>query len=200
MVFVTLVIGCTGKNPQTPEKNMQPTDTTYTQKAAMAVYGYQPERALQIIDSAVIVGNISEVRGDVNRARIYSQSQMMNQLDSLLGGPKGVRLDTARAIAERLLLHDSLKTYPKLHQDVLEILIYAARQVEALTAKVQGMNGSKEAAAFIRAMVGVSRENFEATLDLIDQKYDSLSAYIENQLGFSKEEQQQLKEKYLTKI
>ncbi|MBQ9216551.1 MAG: hypothetical protein IJ159_07345, partial [Prevotella sp.] len=92
MVVATLVIGCTGKNPQTPEKNMQPTDTTYTQKAAMAVYGYQPERALQIIDSAVIVGNISEVRGDVNRARIYSQSQMMNQLDSLLGGPKGVRL------------------------------------------------------------------------------------------------------------
>ena len=75
-----------------------------------------------------------------------------------------------------------------------------ARQVEALTAKVQGMNGSKEAAVFIRAMVGVSRENFEATLDLIDQRYGSLSAYIENQLGFSKEEQQQLKEKYLTKI
>ena len=40
MVVATLVIGCTGKNPQTPEKNMQPTDTTYTQKAAMAVYGY----------------------------------------------------------------------------------------------------------------------------------------------------------------
>ena len=74
-----------------------------------------------------------------------------------------------------------------------------ARQVETLTAKVQGMNGSKEAAAFIRAMVGVSRENFEATLDLIDQRYGSLSAYIENQLGFSREEQQQLKEKYLTK-
>ena len=130
MVVATLVIGCTGKNPQTPEKSTLPQDTVYTQQAAMAVYGYQPERALQIIDSAVIVGNISEVRGDVNRARIYSQSQMMNQLDSLLGGPKGVRLDTARAIAERLLLHDSLKTYPKLHQDVLEILIYAARQQE----------------------------------------------------------------------
>ena len=49
-----------------------------------------------------------------------------------------------------------------------------------------------------RAMVGVSRENFEATLDLIDQRYGSLSAYIENQLGFSKEEQQQLRAKYLT--
>ena len=72
-----------------------------------------------------------------------------------------------------------------------------ARQVEALTARMQGMNGSDEAQAFIRAMVGVSRENFEATLDLIDQKYGSLSGYIDNQLGFSKEEQQQLRTKYL---
>ena len=79
MVVATLVIGCTGKNPQTPEKNMQPTDTTYTQKAAMAVYGYQPERALQIIDSAVIVGNLSEVRADVERARIYSMTQVKAQ-------------------------------------------------------------------------------------------------------------------------
>ena len=43
------------------------------------------------------------------------------------------------------------------------------------------MDGSAEAAAFIRAMVGVSRENFEAALDLIDQRYGSLSAYIANQ-------------------
>ena len=56
----------------------------------------------------------------------------------------------------------------------------------------------EEELAFIRAMVGVSRENFEATLDLIDQQYGSLSEYIENRLGFSKEEQQQLRLKYLT--
>ena len=74
-----------------------------------------------------------------------------------------------------------------------------ARQAEALIAKIQGKDGSDGAVAFIRAMVGVSRENFEATLDLIDQRYGSLSGYIEKQLGFSKEEQQQLKEKYLTK-
>ncbi len=72
-----------------------------------------------------------------------------------------------------------------------------ARQVDAMTAKVQGMNGGDEAVAFIRAMVGVSRENFEKTLDLIDQKYGSLSQYVENQLGFSQEEQQQLRAKYL---
>lgn len=73
-----------------------------------------------------------------------------------------------------------------------------APAIEAMSAKVRDMEGGKEAIAFIHAMVGVSRENFETTLGLIDQKYGSLSAYIENQLGFSKEEQQQLREKYLT--
>lgn len=73
-----------------------------------------------------------------------------------------------------------------------------ARAVEAMTAKVREQGGGNEAVAFIQAMVGVSRENFVATLDLIDQKYGSLPLYIENQLGFSKEEQQQLRKKYTT--
>jgi protein-tyrosine phosphatase len=73
-----------------------------------------------------------------------------------------------------------------------------ARAVEAMTAKVREQGGGDEAVAFIRAMIGVSRENFEATLDMIDQKYGSLTNYIENQLGFSKEEQQQLRTKYTT--
>ena len=84
-----------------------------------------------------------------------------------------------------------------------------ARQVEAMTAKVredaearkhggaEGDSLEQEAVAFVQAMVGVSRENFEATLDLIDRRYGSLPQYIENQLGFSKEEQQQLRAKYL---
>lgn len=73
---------------------------------------------------------------------------------------------------------------------------YAAR-VEELSAMVRDKEGGAEAVAFIQAMVGVSRENFEATLDLIDQQYGSLSAYIVNQLGFSEAEQQQLRAKYL---
>lgn len=72
-----------------------------------------------------------------------------------------------------------------------------ARQVEAMTAKVREQGGDTEAVAFIQAMIGVSRENFEATLDLIDQRYGSLADYVEHQLGFSKEEQQQLRDKYL---
>ena len=132
-MIAIMTIGCTDKSSQTAKESNrepQPTDTVYTQKAAMAIYGYQPERALQIIDSAVIVGNLSEVRADLNRARIYSQSRMKEQLDSLLGGQEGASLDTARTIGERLLQHDSLKKNPKLRQDVLEILVYTARLQE----------------------------------------------------------------------
>ena len=83
-----------------------------------------------------------------------------------------------------------------------------ACQIEALTAQVRDMAGQRvgdgtsgmdgnEAIASICAMVGVSRENFEATHDLIDREYGSLSQYIENQLDFSKEKQQQFRTKYL---
>ena len=72
-----------------------------------------------------------------------------------------------------------------------------ARQQEVMTAKVREQGGGDEAVAFIHAMIGVSRENFEAALDLIDQRYGSLSQYVDQQLGFSKEEQRQLRAKYL---
>ena len=106
----------------------QPTDTLYTQQKAMDVYDYQPERALQIVDSAVIVGNMSQVWADGLRARIYSWTLMGQTVDSLLHGPEGVRFDSARVIGERLLTHDSLKANIGMHQDVLEVLVYVARQ------------------------------------------------------------------------
>ncbi len=74
---------------------------------------------------------------------------------------------------------------------------YAAK-VEALSAQVRDKEGGDAAVAVIKALVGVSRENFEATLDLIDQQYGSMAQYLEKQLGFSKEEQAQLRAKYLT--
>jgi len=73
---------------------------------------------------------------------------------------------------------------------------YAA-QVEQLSAQVRGKEGSEGAEAVIKALVGVSRENFEAALDVIDQKYGSMEQYLENQLKFSKEEQLLLRAKYL---
>ena len=123
------ITGCTEKGKDTSNSHEpQASDTLYTWRAAMQVYGYQPERALQIIDSAVIVGNMSEVWADANRARVYSMTQMNEQVDSLLGGSKGAGLEKGKAIGERLLKHDSLKTNLKLKQEVLDILIYTARQ------------------------------------------------------------------------
>lgn len=58
------MVGSMGIDKHTENSQALPTDTAYTQQAAMAVYGYQPVRALRIIDSAVIVGNFSEVRAD----------------------------------------------------------------------------------------------------------------------------------------
>jgi len=69
--------------------------------------------------------------------------------------------------------------------------------VEQLSAQIDSLGGGEPEKAFIRAMVGVSTENFASTLDLIDQRYGSLSSYIETALGFPKEEQEKLRNKYL---
>ena len=132
---VLFLTGCAGHGDTT--QTQQPQDTIYTEQKAMAVYDYQPERALQIIDSAVIVGNMSEVRADFLRARIYSWTVMGQTVDSLLQGPErlrngvrrsGVRFDSARVIGERLLTHDSVEANLGLRQNVLEVLVYVARQ------------------------------------------------------------------------
>ena len=72
-----------------------------------------------------------------------------------------------------------------------------APQVEALSRKVIEMGGGEAELGFIRSMVGVSKENFESTLDLIDSQYGSLSAYLEKALGFSAQDQEKLRNKLL---
>lgn len=126
IILVVLVLGgCTsggGTKVVTREE-----DSFYTQQAAMNIYAYQPVRALQLIDSAVTVGSLSQWQADMCRARIYSSTLMYAPVDSLLGGPEGIRLDTAQAIGERLLSHDSIKADLKRQQEVLEILTYTDR-------------------------------------------------------------------------
>jgi len=128
IVAVTLLTGCTGKgSDELKDLFSQRDDTVHTQLAAMNIYAYQPARALQILDSAVIVGNLRQWRADLCRARIYSSTLMTDQLDSLLGGPNDVRLDSAQTIGERLLSHDSIKVDLKRQREVLEILAQTDR-------------------------------------------------------------------------
>lgn len=106
---------------------MRPTDTLYTAAQALEVYDYQPVQALQIIDSAVAVGNISPWMADYFKAKIYAWTVMGAQVDSLLPGSATVRFDSARVADERFLAHDSVRANLSRQQDVLEILVYAAR-------------------------------------------------------------------------
>ncbi len=121
-----ILFGCTGTGGT--RRKPQPSDTLYTWQEAMSIYAYQPERALCIIDSALIVGNIDDFIRDLARMRIYCETQMGMQMDSILGGKKGIRFDSARVIGERLLLHEKVQEKPANRQDVLEMLVYTARQ------------------------------------------------------------------------
>lgn len=78
-VFAVLVIGCGGhENGRIP----QPSDTLYTAEAAMNIYAYEPERALTIIDTALIVGNIDEDVAKLLRAKVYGQTLVEPRMDT----------------------------------------------------------------------------------------------------------------------
>ncbi len=75
-------------------------NTPYQQDTILMTYATNPERALTLLDSALLLGNISEYRGQVIRAKIYSKS-LTEQ-----------RLDSAILICEALLEHDSVRNEP----------------------------------------------------------------------------------------
>ena len=93
----------------------QPTDTLYTEKAVMDIYAFYPKRALLIIDSAEIVGNLTPLRADLLRAIVYARTN------------EEMNYDSAILIAERLMHHDSVMANPNLQEDVLDVLLNACR-------------------------------------------------------------------------
>ena len=93
----------------------QAADSLYTAAYAMTFVDTEPERALQLIDSARLAGNLSDVRADIQRARVYGRSHAE------------IRTDSAILIGERLMLHDSVKADYDLQLDVIEILLDAYR-------------------------------------------------------------------------
>ena len=90
-------------------------DTPYQADSVLVAYATQPERALTLLDSALLLGNISDYRGQFIRAKIYSKS-LMEQ-----------RQDSAIIICKALLLHDSVRNEPSEQEGVLDMLIAASR-------------------------------------------------------------------------
>lgn len=81
----------------------------------MAIYDSLPERALLILDSAEVVGNMTDYRAGLFRAKVLSKSTAMQQQDS------------AVIICEALLCHDEAQRNIVFRGDVLELLVNASR-------------------------------------------------------------------------
>jgi len=117
-IFLAFMLaGCTGHGDL--QREPQPSDTLYTAETAMRIYDYEPERALVIIDSALIVGNIDEDLAKLLRAKVYSQSLAEVQLDT----------------AQQMLLDLLESNYAKdLHnrEIVLDLLFNIARNKESV--------------------------------------------------------------------
>ena len=109
-----VIVGCTGKG--STKHVPLASDSLYTEERAMAIYDTLPERALQILDSAEIVGNMPDYRAALFRAKVLSSSCVMMQQDSAI------------IICETLLRHDEAQRNVDFRQDVLELLLNASRR------------------------------------------------------------------------
>ena len=90
-------------------------NTPYQPDSILVAYATNPERALSLLDSALLLGNISDYRGQYIRAKIYSKS-LTEQ-----------RLDSAIMICKTLLTHDSVRNEPIEEENILDLLIACSR-------------------------------------------------------------------------
>ena len=111
-ILLTLT-GCGGGNSVRHIPHLG--DTPYQQDSILVVYATNPKRALRLLDSALLLGNISDYRGQFIRAKIYSKSLMEQQQDSAI------------LICKALLNHDSVRNEPTEQANILDMLIATAR-------------------------------------------------------------------------
>lgn len=90
-------------------------NTPYQPDSILVAYATNPERALMLLDSALLLGNINDFRGQYIRAKIYSKS-LTEQ-----------RLDSAMMICKALLTHDSVRNEPSEQENILDLLIATSR-------------------------------------------------------------------------
>lgn len=90
-------------------------DTPYQEDSVLVAYGYHPDRALVMLDSALLLGNINEYRAQFIRAKIYSKSLLKQ------------RQDSAILICEQLLKHDSVINTLHEQENILDLLMNTSR-------------------------------------------------------------------------
>ncbi len=113
-IVTFLMVAWTGHHA-TSQREPQPSDTLYTAEAAMYIYDQDPNQALVIIDSALLIGNIDDDLATMLKAKVYSQSNVEQHLD------------TARQMLEGLLESDLYQSI-EYHEVVLDLLVSITRQ------------------------------------------------------------------------
>ena len=91
-------------------------DTVYSEQAVLSVYGSDPQRALTMIDSGVLVGTLEPDLATLLRATVYCNSS------------DEWPIDTACQMLEGLLETDLVAKNPSYHQNVLDLLINVSRR------------------------------------------------------------------------
>lgn len=185
VTFITITSSC---KPGTQHHDKsESSDTSYTLEAAMSIYDKEPDKALAILDSAVIVGNTDPTTADIMRARIFTASCEARNLDS------------AQRLCEKLIELKTVKQDEANYFNVLEQLVDIAlkrqddaqllhwgRQLLALCHE----RGDTVEALRTRAEIGLALYhlgNREDGMEILDQaiyqlgkvnKFNHLDAYI----------------------
>ena len=113
LVLILVFASCGRNNSARHIPNLG--DTPYQVDSVLVAYGYHPNRALVMLDSALLLGNINEYRAKFIRAKIYSKSLLKQ------------RQDSAILICEKLLQHDSVIHAPQERENILDLLMITSR-------------------------------------------------------------------------
>ena len=113
LVLILVFASCGRNNSARHIPNLG--DTLYQVDSVLVAYGYHPNRALVMLDSALLLGNINEYRAKFIRAKIYSKSLLKQ------------RQDSAILICEQLLQHDSVIHAPQERENILDLLMITSR-------------------------------------------------------------------------
>ena len=113
LVLILIFASCGRNNSARHIPNLG--DTPYQVDSVLVAYGYHPNRALVMLDSALLLGNINEYRAKFIRAKIYSKSLLKQ------------RQDSAILICEQLLQHDSVIHAPQERENILDLLMITSR-------------------------------------------------------------------------
>lgn len=117
LIIIGIIIGLAGchKNGTSVKHIPHLGDTPYQEDSVLVTYAHDPGRAFVLLDSALLLGNVSDYRSQFIRAMIYSKSLIEKQYDSAIN------------ICVNLLKHDSVVSSPHEQENVLELLMNASR-------------------------------------------------------------------------